>query len=645
MATMTLVYNYPTGYFSGSTPSDQTVSRISVSNAPSDYSVYKITSWDASFRGQEYTTAGATITLTTNGVSMSVDMWEAQSTTTHSGSGSSLSNAILNSAATGSLTVRARRKGGSSSGNLCLFKGEITINVEYEYNYSACSAPSTVSQNTVYPAAGGTAVINWSGAKAGTNNPITGYEIYRSSGSTYSLLKTVSSTSSSGTLTVDAPANMGDWYYYKVKTLGTVSGYDSGLSSVFANICAKTITSCSAPSSITISASVIDSGNSATISWSGAAAGTNNAITGYEIYVSYDNDSYTLKSTYKTTATNGSLTLTHTSSNDATVYYKVKTIGTVSGYNSGFSSTVSVNIKTYTKVGDITAQLAKTIAEGTVSLSWTSSTNGRNNPLISYKIQYQDSTDASDWGATLDYSNESAETTTIDATINPIRGCYRRFIITPIGTKSGYNGNTITTVAVRTNRLPELPKILAPSGTAMFNPNPLLRFTMPIDADNQIRIVEVKVGEGEWKPLITVSASMGTYQARVPDALKLGYINSVYLRVNDGLSLSEEMELKITYYNLSLNEAGYTKVMTNVYNYIRTATNLLRLYYGLPKYEFGDNIVAGDIVKAEDMNILLEKLEEVHKFIGSDLPFTRVAANELIKMETYKQLYNGLIKG
>lgn len=645
MATMTLVYNYPTSYFSGATPSDQTVSRISVDNAPSNYGIYKITSWSASFRGQQYTTAGATITLTTNGVSMSVDMWEAQSTSTHSGSGSSLSNAILNSAATGSLTVRARRKGGSSSGNLCLFKGEITITVEYEYNYGSCSAPTTVSQNTVYPAAGGTATINWSGAKAGTNNPIKGYEIHRSSGGSYSLLTTVSSTSTSGTLTVSAPSTMGDWYYYKVKTLGTVSGYDSGLSSVYASICAKTITACAAPSSISVSSSTIDSGSAATISWSGAAAGTNNAITGYEIYHSTDNVTFSLKSTYKTTSTSGSLTLTHTAANDTTVYYKVKTIGTVSGYDSGYSSTVSVSVMTYTKVGDITARLAQTIAEGTVVLSWTASTNGRNNLLTGYLIQYQDSTDASNWGATLTYSTEAATTISINATLNPVRGCYRRFLITPVGTKSGYDGSTITTVAVRTNRLPELPIILAPSGTSMFNPHPLLRFTMPIDSDNQIRVVEVKVGDGEWKPLITVSAGMGTYQARVPDVLTLGAINSVYLRVSDGLSVSEEMELQITYFHLSLNEAGYVRVMTSVYNYIRNAINILRLYYGLPKYDFGDNIVAGDLVKADDMNAMLEALEEVHKFIGSNMPFTKVAANDLIKMETYKQLYNGLIEG
>lgn len=645
MATMTLVYDYPTSYFSGSTPSDKTVSRLSVNNAPSDYSIYKVVSWDASFRGQEYTEAGATITLTTNGVSMNVDMWEAQSTETHSGSGSSLSNSILNSAATGSLTIRARRKGGSSSGNLCLFKGEITINVEYEYNYSSCSAPSTVSQNTVYPAAGGTAVINWSGARAGTNNPISGYEIYRSSGSSYSLLTTVSSSSTSGTLTVNAPSNMGDWYYYKVKTLGTISGYDSGLSSNYASICAKTITACSAPSTIKVSAATIDSGNSTTLSWSGAAAGTNNAITGYEIYYSNNNTDFSLKSSYKTTGTSGSLTITHTSSNDATVYYKVKTIGTVSGYDSGYSSTVSVSVKTYTKVGDITARVGKTIAEGTVLLSWTASTNGRNNPLKHYNIQYQDSADATSWGATLNYSTEAAGTTSINATLNPVRGCYRRYIITPIGTKSGYNGNTITTAAVRTNRIPEMPTMIIPAGTTQFNLYPYIKFSVPADEDNQIRIVEIKVGEGEWKPLITISASSGIYSKRLTDALTEGETNIISLRVSDGLTYSETLQFNIKHFELALVEGGYTKVLASVYNYMRTAANLLRSYYGLQSIDFGENIEVDDIVKAEDMNTLIDAIQEVHTLIGSNLPFDRVAEKELIEKKTYKQLYNGLVKG
>lgn len=52
MATMTLVYSQPSGYFSGSSPATKTVSRISVTGAPTDtYTKYKVTKWTVEFSG------------------------------------------------------------------------------------------------------------------------------------------------------------------------------------------------------------------------------------------------------------------------------------------------------------------------------------------------------------------------------------------------------------------------------------------------------------------------------------------------------------------------------------------------------------------------------------------------------------------
>ena len=222
-------------------------------------------------------------------------MDEAQSTETFTTSGSSLSNKFLDKANTGYMDIDIDRNGGSGTGNAAVFKSSVYIRVEYEYAYTACSAPTSVSVATTTPAAGGTTTLSWSGAKAGTLNPITGYQIYRatSANGSYTLLDTVSTSATSGSLKITAPSSMGSSYYYKIITVGTVSGYNSGYSGSV-GITAKTITKCSAPTAISISPTAIDKGGSTTLTWSGASGGTNNGITAYNIYRSTDNATYSL---------------------------------------------------------------------------------------------------------------------------------------------------------------------------------------------------------------------------------------------------------------------------------------------------------------------------------------------------------------
>ena len=296
MPTLEVSYGQPSGYYSGSSPASKTVSRLDYAGYPEDsYTNYKVTSYYAEWDAQVYISAGVSADFETNGASFSKSRGEAQSTETFSKSGSSLSNKILDFNNTGSMTVDVSRNGGTGTGNCALFKSSIYIRVEYEYAYTPCSAPTSVSVGTSTPAAGGSTTLSWSGAKAGDLNPITKYEIYRSATATgsYSLLDTVTTSATSGSLKVTAPSTMGNSYYYKVKTIGTVSGYDSGLSG-YTSITAKTITACGAPTSISISPTTIDKGSTTTLSWSGATAGTNNAITAYQIYRSTDNSSFAL---------------------------------------------------------------------------------------------------------------------------------------------------------------------------------------------------------------------------------------------------------------------------------------------------------------------------------------------------------------
>ena len=97
-------------------------------------------------------------------------------------------------------------------------------------------------------------------------------------------------------------------------------------------------TACTAPTSVTANASIVKQGNTVTISWSGASAGTNNAISKYRVF--YRNGSSPTTSTYDgykdSTSTSVAITMSGTRGNN--YYFKVQSIGSVSGYSSGISS-------------------------------------------------------------------------------------------------------------------------------------------------------------------------------------------------------------------------------------------------------------------------------------------------------------------
>lgn len=111
---------------------------------------------------------------------------------------------------------------------------DIVLTVIYTLPYTACTPPTTLSFPSAYANPGDTARLSWSGATAGTGNPITGYEVRRAatSGGTYLLVD----TTSNAYLDVAAPSTQGGMYYFKVKTLGTASGYDSDLSTAVASL-------------------------------------------------------------------------------------------------------------------------------------------------------------------------------------------------------------------------------------------------------------------------------------------------------------------------------------------------------------------------------------------------------------------------
>lgn len=202
---------------------------------------------------------------------------------------------------------------------------------------TAVSAPTSMYASNSSPEPGTTITIGWTGAAAGVNNPITGYELWSSTSreGTYSKVKSVSSTATSATTTYTSNLAIGETLYLKVKTIGTTSGYDSGLSS-FVLVITGGYGLVKAPTSVTLSSSKHYANGIARLEWNGAADGYENPVKGYEIYRSSSPDSgYTLIANID----NGTEAFVRApSSNGGVYYYKIKTVGTVNGFNSGLSS-------------------------------------------------------------------------------------------------------------------------------------------------------------------------------------------------------------------------------------------------------------------------------------------------------------------
>lgn len=283
----------------------------------------------------------------------------------------------------------------SNNADKIFIKGSQSVTVEY-LQLSNAKAPTGLSVSSASAAPGARVTLSWSGAAAGSNNAITGYEVHRSTSEygSYSLLATVSATADNGSTYVTAPTKNGDAYYYRIKTLGTYGGYDSDLSDMAVELVCS-FAAVSAPTSVALASTNVAPSASATLSWSGASAGSNNDITGYEVHRSTSPDSgYQLLSKVSTSETSGSVQVQAPATNGAAYYYRIKTLGTLSGSDSGLSSTYAMLACTYSSptppVVKVNGASSVYVYSGdTVQLTWSGASPGANNAIIGYEI-YRD---------------------------------------------------------------------------------------------------------------------------------------------------------------------------------------------------------------------------------------------------------------
>ena len=111
--------------------------------------------------------------------------------------------------------------------------------MDTNYSYTACGAPTTITSPSGPITPNSSIVVSWSGATAGTANPITGYYLYYNYGSAPTASSSnVYTTSSSYTFGAGVPelsSHRGQRLYFKVVTVGSASGYNSPISTASSN--------------------------------------------------------------------------------------------------------------------------------------------------------------------------------------------------------------------------------------------------------------------------------------------------------------------------------------------------------------------------------------------------------------------------
>ena len=302
--------------------------------------------------------------------------------------------------------------------------------------YTKCTAPTTFTLTSDMSSTSQFDIkvaFKWSGATSGSNNAINTYLIrYRtssdkSSWGSWKDLKTIASTKTSGSITVDLSSLVTRKYYvqFAIRTQGKAgSSYYSSF--IYANSTTSSnatsfqrnpYTKCTAPEVVMISSEADTSGekyptvfnNSITIMWDGAEAGENNNIKRYyiEYSTSLDGELWSnwegLQSSNLTPVGTSSTTVDVSGKVERGEYIRIQMRTEGEAGSAYYSDYVSANlirrnsIPATPKSFDVAFPMSLEYSKGdSISLHWQSSTDKDNN-IKYYQLQYRTSPDKKLW--------------------------------------------------------------------------------------------------------------------------------------------------------------------------------------------------------------------------------------------------------
>jgi hypothetical protein len=269
--------------------------------------------------------------------------------------------------------------------------------------------------------------LTWSGASAGTMNSIAGYEIgycdstNGSSWGGWSALKTVSSSATSGSTTVDLPTTRGNYRKYRIRTIGSLgAGYESTWKETAA---VRKNTVPSEPTSIVASPEVFVD-EKTTIAWSGASGGTS-AIKAYMIAARHSTNgsswgSWNVITPLNSSTSSGTYQTQLSTPTGTYTQFAILAIDTLDVYSQeSVSNTIYHGLPTAAGA-PTSCVLIPAVVETSLTLSWAGASPTPGNAIIGYELQLQESAEGTNWGEWLVFAVvDSTATGGSFASINP----------------------------------------------------------------------------------------------------------------------------------------------------------------------------------------------------------------------------------
>lgn len=454
------------------------------------------------------------------------------------------------SATSGSLTITLPNVQGATFGFRIRTEGAAGSNYysdyKYIYNvlttYSRPTIPnwSGLSGNCYATHSNGTTTIKWKKGSKGTNNAIVGYELWYSestNNSTWSDRQKITYTTSP--TSYDSSTFIYTWKggttgrYYKFCAVAMAANWEWSTTNQWGNVITRTneYTACGAPSNLKSNITNPTIGQTITLSWTAGSAGTNNSVTGYELYYSTNGGStYNLISSSigaSTTSYNYQVPRT-----PGAIRFRVRTKGSAgSSYYSSYS--FSSNYQT------ITIQQADPPTAGTVnttlidygssggkafSISWAGFAGNTYNPISGYTLYYQTSKtiDDSDFGSLYIINSNLSSSTTSYTYTGGIWNNYYKFVVKAKGQYYGESPLAYSTAVQKVTDASTPPTAFEYTGsaytivgeTAYVVPG-LKIAVMPIGAANAVSYAiqyrEVKNGVASSWRTISSSISLNKY--------------------------------------------------------------------------------------------------------------------------------------
>lgn len=392
------------------------------------------------------------------------------------------------------------------------YNSGFTSTVSLTVAVSAPSVPKNVRLDAQYLSPNTQTTLRWDASTAGTNNPVSNYQVY---------IDNVAQTAV-GTTSYTVTSAASGTRSFKVVALGSVSGYNSEPSST---VTLYTFTSPGAPQDVYVSPTSIAPGGTATLGWSNAPDGAYNAVKEYNIYRSTEPTSgYTKLNSSAIAKGTGpySYSVTAPTTKGATYYYRVEAVGTRGGATQS-TNTVSLTSFNYTVVGapDTVSVSPTTVAyNGTSTLSWSAGTGGTNTSVSSYLV-YR-STDLTNWGNSI--AQVSAPTTSVSVSTEGYeRGTYLYYKVQSISNISGYDSALSTNYAtLKVNSEPNIPTNVQAVPTIYETGNITVSWSGSTDPDDDTNLtyyVEYQINDtGDWVAWLngTNTNAQGSLESSIP---------------------------------------------------------------------------------------------------------------------------------